>query len=379
MQNKNDILYTPNLARSENWKWDGSGRQAVLEPPTITHDPEDTISKLDTLGDMMKHLPYPASDAMTILLRQLMYWTAEINEPLTPDVPTTDDPVTPDTKVIDTPVIDPDLVDEIDNGTLPGIFDDAIPPIDVVVEAPISILNAIGSTFQREVNAINDEFTEALQVAMQSYLQQAIVVMGECYFPSVESMSMPYTGTGKDVPSTLAHLNDFIVRSQITKEQKARLLQKTHSAEQTLFHMRATLVAKELRKRYYSLPYGGSSTFTDSACNEILLESRKIYDQKYKATMTNYYKFLQSSLYVVSDILDSQLKEAQAKGRLKKAGVNIFASTSEGSTTSTGTQATADQAEKAEKADKGTATTKTTTSTTEGTTTSSGTTTETKT
>ena len=103
-------------------------------------------------------------------------------------------------------------------------------------------------------------------------------------------------------------------------------MKKTHNVDNTLMHMRAWQASATARQRYYSEKYADSGVFLDSANNELLRKSRAAYDTAYSQSLYDLYKYLNSSVIGISDILSLTLDEAKAKGKLLKEGVNIFAS-----------------------------------------------------
>ena len=63
--------------------------------------------------------------------------------------------------------------------------------------------------------------------------------------------------------------------------------------------------------------------------NDLLLNNRKSYDNKYVDSVKNMYKFLNSSNVLIDTILKQTVQIAKAKGKLTKAGVNIYSKTEE--------------------------------------------------
>lgn len=104
------------------------------------------------------------------------------------------------------------------------------------------------------------------------------------------------------------------------------MFKKTHNVDNTLIHMRTWHAAEQERERYYTENYGDSDTFLNSQSNALLRECRSSYDKNYTNALYNMYKYLNSSALLIGDILTMTSKEAQAKGKLIKEGVDIFVS-----------------------------------------------------
>lgn len=161
---------------------------------------------------------------------------------------------------------------------------------------------------------------------MQKYFQQMLTTMADCGLSDMNDLTDDFDGDYVNVPKgkNLEHLRDGVVRSQIIRNQKIRLFKKTHSVDNTLMHLRSWHAAEQQRERYYQEKYGDSGTYIDSHSNALLREARADYDSAYKSSLYDMYKYLNSSAVNLSDILNMMIKEAQAKGAMLKAGVDIF-------------------------------------------------------
>lgn len=161
---------------------------------------------------------------------------------------------------------------------------------------------------------------------MQKYFQQMLTTMADCGLSDMNDLTDDFDGDYVKVPKgkNLEHLRDGVVRSQIIRNQKIRLFKKTHSVDNTLMHLRSWHAAEQQRERYYQEKYGDSGTYIDSHSNALLREARADYDSAYRSSLYDMYKYLNSSAVNLSDILNMTIKEAQAKGAMLKAGVDIF-------------------------------------------------------
>ena len=211
---------------------------------------------------------------------------------------------------------------------LPNLFPS---PTNIAIDIikPRSIVDIAIDKYRKDTIDLQKYYLTRLQSALQTYFHQILMVMAESNVPDVDSLSMKFDGKAVKIPpgQNLEHLRDHIMRSQIIREQKSRLFKKTHNVDQTIMHMRTWHAAEKERERYYTEKYGNSSTYLENESNSILQESRSAYDSRYSQSLYDMYKYLNSSVIVVSDILDMSLKEAKAKGALLQAGVDIFAVT----------------------------------------------------
>ena len=213
-------------------------------------------------------------------------------------------------------------------GNLPNLFP---APTNIVINVvkPRSIVDIAVDRYRKDTIDLQKYYLNQLQSALQAYFHQMMMVMAETNLPSIDNLSMDYDGKAVKIPAgqNLEHLHDYIVRSQVMREQKTRLFKKTHNVDQTVMHMRYWHVSEKERERYYTEKYGDSASYLDSEANSILRNSRSQYDKQYAQSLYDMYKYLNSSVIVIKDILDMSLNESKAKGQLLNKGVDIFAVT----------------------------------------------------
>lgn len=238
----------------------------------------------------------------------------------------------PEIQTVTTEKLDDDRTSpkvEIINGeavVIPAIFSE-IPTITMNFEKPRTLVEIVQDDYEQDELQLNAYYAQKLQSCLQKYFQQMITIKMECNLDSIDDLLRTFEGeqVGELADPDLKHLKDFITRSQIGREQTINLLNKTHSVDNTMLHLRSWHVAAKQRERYYEENYGDSETFLDSHSNTILRESRSEYDSKYREAYYSMYKYLESSATLTNEVLESQTKEAQAKGKLLEAGVNVFA------------------------------------------------------
>lgn len=208
---------------------------------------------------------------------------------------------------------------------VPSLFPSA-PPVNIKLEMPRTLVQLIQDDYNRDQIELGQYYTHQIRIIMQKYFQQMLTTMADCGLSDMNDLTEDFDGDYVNVPKgkNLEHLRDGVVRSQIIRNQKIRLFKKTHSVDNTLTHLRSWHAAEQQRERYYQEKYGDSGTYIDSHSNALLREARADYDSAYKSSLYDMYKYLNSSAVNLSDILNMTVKEAQAKGAMLKAGVDIF-------------------------------------------------------
>lgn len=200
--------------------------------------------------------------------------------------------------------------------------------IKLNLETPQTIIQIIQSDYEKDQLNLDEYYQSKVQLILQNYLQSMLSIMAEAGIGDIENLTMKFDGDAVSVPSGkgLEHCRDYIIRSQIEREQRTNLFKKTHKTDNTMAHLRAWQAAEKQRERYYQEEYGDSGTYVESHSNALLREQRSQYNERYKSAAYAMYKYLDSSIQLVGDTLDMITKEAQAKAHLINNDVNIFAS-----------------------------------------------------
>ena len=209
---------------------------------------------------------------------------------------------------------------------LPDLFPK---PANVVIalETPKTLVDIVKETYAKDQVELETYYLQQLQIIMQKYFQQMLTIVADAGAMSIDDLTQDFDGDEVQVPEGqgLEHLKDFVVRSQISRDQMSRLFKKTHSVDKTMMHMRSWHAAELQRERYYGEEYKDSTSYCDSHSNSLLREARSGYNSAYSSAFYDMFKYLNSSTILTSDILNATVKEAQAKAELMKNGVDIYA------------------------------------------------------
>ena len=209
---------------------------------------------------------------------------------------------------------------------LPDLFPK---PANVVIalETPKTLVDIVKETYAKDQVELETYYLQQLQIIMQKYFQQMLMIVADAGAMSIDDLTQDFDGDEVQVPDGqgLEHLRDFVVRSQISRDQMSRLFKKTHSVDKTMMHLRSWHAAELQRERYYGEKYKDSTSYCDSHSNSLLREARSGYNSAYSSAFYDMFKYLNSSTILTSDILNATVKEAQAKAELMKNGVDIYA------------------------------------------------------
>jgi hypothetical protein len=326
---KNDLLYVPVLKPDRTYRSDAEFIEEVEDdiPPIPDEPAKNTPAQIyhdfEEVQDLIPDFP-EIKKSIELLKKRLMIAFPDGSTP----EPHKRDVIAPkSTKIPEINFIS-DIPKETNPGVnnLPNMFPSTT-NIALKVVSPRTLVQIIQDGYDTDQVNLQNYYLQQLQLIIQKYFQEMLMVMAECGVENIDNLTKKFDGDTVEVSDpNLGHLRDHIVRSQIIRDQKKRYMKKTHNVDQTMMHMRAWHIAKEERVKYYGEKYGDSGSYLDSHSNGLLRENRSSHDQKYSDALYNMYKYLNSSISLMDDILSMTVKEAQAKGKLLNAGVKIYES-----------------------------------------------------
>ena len=294
--NKDNLLYRPHAEPYRHYESEADFKHENIIPPENTNkeQEEPPLSEdIEELRDMVDFLPdglFFIKDTIDkILTRQKIIETNPPTNPVNPTIPdapnlpdikppnkndskhNTDTTPTPDISPVPNPepynpakpqepttptkpteptdkdidYIDPSIdFNDPKIQKLPDLFP---APTDITINftVPKTLVQIIQEDYQKDTVDLHQYYLQKLQVIMQQYFQEMLTIMQECGVGNIEDLLKSFDGDVVTIPnSDLAHLRDYIVRSQIVREQKNRYFKKTHNLDYTLTHMRAWHTAK---------------------------------------------------------------------------------------------------------------------------------------
>ena len=371
MAEKNNIFYKPKIEPDLHYETAGelahyTPEEPIPETPDIHKDRvTNTTEYAEGLLGMTEVLPANTGEVLQEILVQVVDTLKDIDSPN--DVYY--DPADPNPEP-STPSI-PDFKQDLTPEEAKMINDLAEDKVDIQLEVTNQqpLYKLVASVYKADLYDIREYFVNKLGLVMQAFMQEMIILKNECSLPTIDDLLKDYDGDYVAAASANSqHLHDGIVRSQIVRRQKARLFKKTHGTDETLLWMRQCQAAADQRTRYYKESYVDEDEFLNLQSNTLLLEARMQYDENYQRSISGLYKYLNSAVIIVDDMLKMQLNEARAKAKLYNDGINIFTTApvaiittgNESATSTTNTAATNDATAAAKKktSDKKTTTTK---------------------
>jgi hypothetical protein len=320
-----EILYRPDLDYKKDYSTTANITQTDTQTvaPGTTTEPDaatkinDIKDDADAIKDVVSTLPDDFQKAVKPILETVIVVLDSIDpdkypvDPIGTIIETTVDPSTVDPNPITNPV-DPT------KGEMPELPDDIfpnLPDIDTVVVKT----GEDKDPFVRDLVDVIDDYIANLKQKVNQFIQKIIMSTGTTTISELQKYYNPYTGSAAQMKNkNLKHISDIVVRSQIIRGQKVRLMNKLFDENQTLMHIQSCKVANELKNRYDDEEYVEESDYNSFVRNIALSDSRSSYSKKYKENFYNLYKYLNSSVILFNECLDLLSSEIQAKVIIEK-------------------------------------------------------------
>ena len=312
-----DMLYKPNLTYSKNYYTEGNlydnSSNFDDSSSSITNKPADKIDRLEELrNEILNKLPMMPEDIVDAFLPPFY-----IINGIVQDLQNNKDnlPTLPDKEESEVVVI-PGSDDDSDNDNESNLGKVPDNPFDIEKEDGfINIkIEEVPKDIELEVEYIS-ELTDIIKDYLEKY--NAVYdndINGALSFYSLSNHKDIKNIETKDLikNTNLSHVSDFVTKSNILVEQKVRLANKMFDLDETIFHIRATKVANELRKRYYSNEKMEDKDILTKGANDLLKESRIISQKKYEENFYALYKYLNSSVIIFNECIGAVVKQRRA-------------------------------------------------------------------
>ena len=310
-----DMLYKPNLTYSKNYYTEGNlydnSSNFDDSSSSITNKPADKIDRLEELrNEILNKLPMMPEDIVDAFLPPFY-----IINGIVQDLQNNKDnlPTLPDKEESEVVVI-PGSDDDSDNESNLGKVPDN--PFDIEKEDGfINIkIEEVPKDIELEVEYISDltdiikDYLEKYNAVYDNYINGALSFYSLSNHKDIKNIET------KDLikNTNLSHVSDFVTKSNILVKQKVRLANKMFDLDETIFHIRATKVANELRKRYYSNEKMEDKDILTKGANDLLKESRIISQKKYEENFYALYKYLNSSVIIFNECIGAVVKQRRA-------------------------------------------------------------------
>ena len=348
------VLQKPDITIQKNYRWDGEVDYAALLDTPETTDIEG-ISEGTEAEIKQRRIMTERQAAADVITETGVVITELVNEYFSPDIITpiedlieeitivigdvrdNEPPLDPEPEVLPEilpPIsnenwvpdseVSPEIVAAIRSGAFESLVSNTI-EYPVAVHSWPSFSATARDVLTQELIDVKELFMTDLRFLMTAFMNELLQLRKEVGFHKLDDVLKHFDGDAVKVTDPqLFPLRDLIIRSQIERNQKARLFRKTHSIDQTIYHLRATKAANEQWARSLEAKIGLGDSMVDAAMDEMILKTRDEYHQRYRQSMYGLSKYLNGATPVLGSMLSAMAMEAKAKGKLLKSGVNIY-------------------------------------------------------
>ena len=196
---------------------------------------------------------------------------------------------------------------------------------NVIVSGPRSKIEAHNNTYVNTLDDIVSDATLRLNNITGKFFNEvmpALELVGEEVFYKI--MNKKYSGKTKDVPTDFKHLSDLIVRNEKMRDQKMRLLKKTHSVDRTAFRLLNTQASNAFENRYHAADKQYEIDFLSLRSDQYLERTLNESYRKCDESSYHLYKYLNSAVISIDECLKHLAEEVQAKAILHSKGVSVY-------------------------------------------------------
>lgn len=320
------ILYRPKLGIHKRYNTDGEIEPIIdYQELTVEEKKEEQLvevaNQILAIKDVMSQLPADMMPIINTMINTLEFIFVQIDPEYIPD--TTNPGGEPD--------IDPDIVitkPEEEEDEIPDedkwLYSDVVPNI-VIKTIPQDKIKLINKVYCGTLLEITKDYISTLKKTTNQYYIDIGMLIGEHKQSGLSFAEKKYTYKSSDLKNkNLQHVSDFIVKSQIVRNQKQRMMNKLINEEESLNKITACELSRELSLRYEKEQLKENNTYGDLFSNISLKESRLQYEQKMDNNLYELYKYLNSSVILLDECLRLYIREAQAKSILiKEEGIKL--------------------------------------------------------
>lgn len=348
----NKILYRPNLSLPKRYDTDG-----LVEPyreplsstqsskPSKEEELEQIADDILSLQHTLEQLPSDIKPIVDTMFNTLQFMFVQIDKDYLPEknnggssnnsglgsgsgTGTGSDENTNYTDseddadiVITTPEVDEDAENEMNNSLL---FSDVVPTVQIKT-MPKDKIKLINRKYCVTLLEITKDYINELKKVTTQYFMDVGMLMLEHDKKTIDFLEKRYSYKTTDLKNKdLHHVSDFLIKSQIVRNQKQRMMEKLINEEESLNKIKACEVARELNIRYSKEEYRNNTVYHDLFSNMSLKESRLSYEQKMDNNLYELYKYMNSSVILLDECLRLYMREAQAKSILiKEEGIKL--------------------------------------------------------
>lgn len=197
-----------------------------------------------------------------------------------------------------------------DDDDFPSDFFDKDSDIYIDIEDPYAEKSKIiKEQYYTDFLDVYKDYLSKLNESIQNYIYTSISAFKTSFDYNDGVANLNDYSTRNLNNSNLYHLSDYLIKSSISLDQTLRLHEKLFDLDSAILHVRGIKIAEKIIERYYSIEKLPEDNDIAMSSNILLEESKRVADKKYKENFLSLYKYLNSSVILMSESLQTLLKE----------------------------------------------------------------------
>lgn len=189
-------------------------------------------------------------------------------------------------------------------------------PIVNIIDKDINTTSQIKQSYRDNIIDLLSDFLLKLKSVLDNYwVNMGLLLIGKS--KDYKKFILSDIDQNFVVEKEKQHMLDFAMRSQIHRMSKASYAAKICPVDETLVHLRSIKFATDLMLRYMDTEIKDTTTEYGDLSQTILNSCIVNYRNKYNYTYKSAYKYLNSSVELIDEILQLSIQEAKSKKYLK--------------------------------------------------------------
>ncbi len=191
------------------------------------------------------------------------------------------------------------------------------PDVDIIYKDP-EIRKQIDKEFIYLLTKISLYYTEKLKDLINNYIYNILRNNMDMDDEKLDFVHSKLVIASNDILNHSKHLLDITVKDEDMANMKIEFLKNNFNFKHTTTHIRSFYVSNELRCRYTDISYSNGKSMVNAMSDALLKQMHAKYELQYRNDFENFFRYINSSLKVTSDIIGTLIEKNISKSTLAK-------------------------------------------------------------
>lgn len=309
MANKKQLSYIPNISYEQDYY---SEREKIDKENHGNEGNNNTSDKIETLEDIIEDLEFGIA-GLNDDLKDLI---AGVLDPVVDFIEDNKDFLKETEEEEENE--DDDGNDDDDNEDPTPIDDEVIfiPIVNILDNDSKDDNKSIQQIYKDNITDLFNNFLRKLKSILDNYwINMGLTLIGKT--KEYKNFILTDLDQSFTVDKEKQHMLDLAMRSQIHRKSKISYAAKLFPVDETLVHLRSLKMSTDLMLRYLDTDVDDITTEYGNLSNTILQSCIVNYNNKYNYTYKSTYKYFNSTIELIDEVLQLSIQEAKSKKYLK--------------------------------------------------------------